>query len=77
MTAEPVMAESRINAKGQTAVPAQIRRRVRAGPGTKLVLTTLSDGTIIVRPTTRKLVDLAGILSRPDGRKVDMQDQSR
>lgn len=71
------MAESRINSRGQTTVPAQILRLVKAGTGTRLVWTVLSDGTIIVRPKTRKLVDLAGILPRPEGRKCGIKDLSR
>lgn len=70
------MAESRINTRGQTTVPAEIRRFVKVESGTRLVWTVLADGTIIVRPKTRKLVDLAGILPKPEGRECDMQDLS-
>ncbi|XHS78853.1 type II toxin-antitoxin system PrlF family antitoxin [Burkholderiaceae bacterium UC74_6] len=50
------MIESTITAKGQTTVPAEIRKRVQAGPGTRLVWTVMPDGSIVVREKTKSLL---------------------
>ncbi|KAB2944395.1 MAG: type II toxin-antitoxin system PrlF family antitoxin [Burkholderiaceae bacterium] len=64
------MAESTITAKGQTTVPADVRALVQAGPGTRLVWSVMPDGTIIVRAKTRSILDMAGMLKAPKGKRV-------
>jgi bifunctional DNA-binding transcriptional regulator/antitoxin component of YhaV-PrlF toxin-antitoxin module len=71
------MTESTLNAKGQTTVPALIRRRFKAAIGTRLVWSVLSDGTLIVRPKTKHLQDLAGILDAPGNLRAGIDDLSR
>jgi antitoxin PrlF len=61
------MTESTITAKGQTTVPAEVRQRVQAGAGTRLVWSVMPDGTIIVRAKTKSLLDMAGSLKPPAG----------
>jgi AbrB family looped-hinge helix DNA binding protein len=67
---EHAMAESTITAKGQTTVPADIRALVHAKPGTRLVWSAMPDGTIIVRAKTKSILDMAGMLKAPKGRRV-------
>jgi AbrB family looped-hinge helix DNA binding protein len=64
------MAESTLTAKGQTTVPADIRARVQAKPGTRLVWSVMPDGTIIVRAKTKSILDLAGMLKARKGKRV-------
>lgn len=71
------MAESTINAKGQTTVPALIRWRFRVMTGTRLVWSVLSDGTLVVRPKAKRLQDLAGILDAPGNVRAGVDDLSR
>lgn len=71
------MAESTINAKGQTTVPAAIRRLVKAEAGTRLVWTVLSDSTVIVRAKSRDMRELAGMLDDPKDLKLSIEDTSR
>lgn len=66
------MAESTITAKGQTTVPADIRARLHAKPGTRLVWCAMPDGTIIVRAKNRSVLDLAGLLEAPEGKRLDI-----
>ena len=66
------MAESSITAKGQTAVPADIRALVVAKPGTRLVRSTMPDGTIIYRAKTKSIIDKAGRLKAPKGKHVSV-----
>jgi AbrB family looped-hinge helix DNA binding protein len=70
------MTESTITAKGQTTVPAEVRDKVRAGPGTRLVWTVTPDGTIIVRAKTKSILDLAGVLKAPKGKHVAVKDMN-
>jgi len=64
------MAESTLTIKGQTTVPQQIRDCLGAGPGTKLMWYVLPDGTISVRVKSRSVLDMAGTLKAPKGRRV-------
>ena len=67
------MTESTITAKGQTTVPAEIRARVGAGPGTRLVWAVAPDGTIIVRAKTQSILDMAGLIKAPKGKRVSIE----
>jgi AbrB family looped-hinge helix DNA binding protein len=70
------MTESTITAKGQTTVPAEVREQVKAAPGTRLVWHVLPDGSILVRAKTRSILDLAGTLKAPKGKRVAVQDMN-
>ena len=67
------MAESTITAKGQTTVPAQVREQVGATPGTRLVWHVMPDGSITVRAKTKSILDMAGSLKAPKGKRVSVQ----
>mgnify|MGYP001009068614 CR=1 FL=1 len=68
------MSESTITTKGQTTVPADVRALVDAKPGTKLIWSVTPDGTIIVRPKTKSILDMAGMLKAPKGRRVAVEN---
>lgn len=70
------MAESTITAKGQTTVPADIRARLRTGPGTRLSWSVTPDGTIIVRAKNKSILDMAGMLKAPKGKRVAIEDMN-
>jgi antitoxin PrlF len=70
------MAKSTITAKGQTTVPANIRAQVQAKPGTRLVSSVMPDGTVLVRGKSRSVLDMAGMLKAPKGRKVKVEDMN-
>jgi len=64
------MTESTITAKGQTTVPADIRALMQAQPGTRLVWSAMPDGTVIVRAKNQSILDMAGMVKAPRGRRV-------
>lgn len=66
------MSESTITAKGQTTVPLQIRESVGAAPGTRLVWHVMPDGALIVRAKNRSVLELAGTLKAPKGKRVSI-----
>ena len=70
------MDESTITAKGQTTVPVNIRALTGAKPGTRLVWSAMSDGTIIVRAKTKSILEMAGMLEAPKGRHVSVDDMN-
>ncbi len=70
------MTESTLTAKGQTTVPQPIRDALHAQAGTKLQWTLMPDGTVIVRAKTKSILDLAGMLKAPKGRKVSIEDMN-
>ena len=59
--------------KGQVTVPREIRDRLGLKSGDKMAFTMLSDGTVVMRPKTRRLADLAGSLTRPGQPKVAVE----
>ena len=66
------MSESTITIKGQTTVPLQVRERIGAAPGTRLVWHVMPDGSVIVRAKNRSILDLAGSLKAPKGKRVSV-----
>ncbi|MDI1271814.1 MAG: type II toxin-antitoxin system PrlF family antitoxin [Polaromonas sp.] len=70
------MAESTLTVKGQTTVPQPIRDALHAEPGTRLHWHLMPDGTVIVRAKTQSLLDLAGTLKAPQGKKVRIADMN-
>jgi AbrB family looped-hinge helix DNA binding protein len=51
--------------KGQVTIPRDVRERLGLQAGDKIAWSLLSNGTVVVRPKTRRLVDLVGVLTRP------------
>ena len=70
------MSESTITAKGQTTVPRQVREQLGVGPGTRLVWHVMPDGSLIVRAKTLSILDLAGSLKAPKGKRVSIADMN-
>ena len=51
--------------KGQVTIPREVRERLGLQAGDKIAWSLLSNGTVVVRPKTRRLADLVGMLTRP------------
>ena len=60
--------------KGQVTIPREIRERLGLQSGDKVAWSLLSDGTVVVRPKTRRLADLVGSLTRPGQPSVAVED---
>lgn len=69
-------AESTMTVKGQVTVPREIREQLGLKTGDRMAFTVLGDGTVVMRPKTRRLADLAGLLSRPDQPVVTVEDMN-
>jgi AbrB family looped-hinge helix DNA binding protein len=70
------VAESTITAKGQTTVPAEIRALMDAKPGTRLVWSVMPNGTVIVRPKSKSILQMAGMLKAPKGKRVTIEEMN-
>jgi len=70
------MSETTLTSKGQVTVPKEIRDRLGLTSGDKLLFTMLSDGTVVMRAKTRRLLDLAGSLTRPGQPKVTIEQMN-
>ena len=69
--------ETKLTSKGRVTVPRQIRDRLGLKQGDKLTFTMLSDGTVVLRAKTRRLIEIAGSLTRPGQPKVSVAQMSR
>jgi AbrB family looped-hinge helix DNA binding protein len=67
------MTETTMTVKGQVTVPREIRNRLGLRSGDRMAFTMLSGGTVVVRPKTRRLADLAGALTRPGQPAVSIE----
>lgn len=65
-----------LTSKGQVTVPRAIREQLGLKSGDKMAFTLLSDGTVVMRPKTRRLADLAGSLTRPGQPSVAIEEMS-
>lgn len=67
-------APTTISSKGQVTVPRDVRERLGLQAGDKIAWSLLSNGTIILRPKTRRLVDLVGMLTQPGQPGVSIEE---
>ena len=64
--------DSKITSKGQTTIPAEVRKVLGIGPG-DLVSFEIDDGKVIMVKKQRAL-DLAGILHDPNRKTLSLVD---
>ena len=60
--------------KGQVTIPRDVRERLGLRAGDKIAWSLLSNGTVVVRPKTRRLADLVGMLTRPGQPSVTVDE---
>lgn len=70
------MLESTITSKGQTTVPLEVRQRIGAEAGTRLVWHVLPDGGLVVRAKSRSILDLAGSAKSGKRKPVPVEDMN-
>ena len=57
------MSEATLTSKGQITIPVDIRTDLSLNTGEKVVFTTLDNGTVIMRPKNKSILELRGMLS--------------
>ena len=63
-----------LSAKGQVTIPRELRERLRLKAGDKIAWSLLGNGTVVMRPRTRRPVDLIGMLTRPGQPGVTVEE---
>lgn len=66
------MLSSTITAKGQTTIPAEIRKKLALNPGDRLLYLE-EEGKVRIVAADRRAADLKGLLPRPE-RPVSLED---
>ena len=57
-------------------MPQQVRERIGAGPGTRLVWHVMADGSLIVRAKTHSILALQGTLKSPKTQPVAVDEMN-
>lgn len=56
------MSTATVTSKGQVTIPKDVRDALHLKQGTRLTFVVQSDGSVVVRPATRSLRDMMGML---------------
>lgn len=72
------MSEATVTSKGQITIPVDVRTALSLQAGVRVEFTSLDDGTVIMRPKARSLLELEGMLKNAGLRKskVKTEDMS-
>ena len=68
------MPEATLTTKGQVTIPKAVRDHLKLETGARVDFVIEGDGTVVLRPMTRHVRELAGLLYRPGRRPVSVQD---
>jgi AbrB family looped-hinge helix DNA binding protein len=71
------MAVATLTSKGQTTIPKEIRDRLGLEPGDKLDFVVEADGRVVLRPATRDVRELRGMLRRRGRKPVSLEEMDR
>ena len=66
------MPEATLTVKGQVTIPKAVRNHLGLDTGARVDFVIEPDGTVVLRPVTRHVRELAGLLHRPSGRPVSV-----
>ena len=71
------MPTATMTTKGQITIPKEVREHLGVDAGDRLSFAVQDDGTVVVRPITRHVRDLGGLLHRPGQRSksIDEMDE--
>ena len=68
------MPEATLTTKGQVTIPKAVRDHLKLETGARLDFVIEDDGTVVVKPVTRHVRELAGLLHRPGRRRLSVQE---
>jgi AbrB family looped-hinge helix DNA binding protein len=63
--------------KGQVTIPKDVREHLGVDTGDRLEFVVQEDGSVLVKPITRHVRELAGLLSRRGARAVTVEEMDR
>jgi len=68
------MPTATMTTKGQVTIPKEVREHLGVETGDRLSFVVQEDGTVIVKPITRHVRELGGLLQRPGKRPVSVNE---
>ena len=68
------MPTATMTTKGQVTIPKEIREHLKIDTGDRLSFVVQEDGSVVVKPITRDVRELGGLLRRPEQRSVSLRD---
>ena len=68
------MPSATLTTKGQVTIPKAVREHLGVDTGDRLSFVVQDDGTVVVRPMTRHVRDLGGLLHRAGRRSVSLRE---
>ena len=66
------MPTATVTTKGQVTIPKEVREHLGVETGDRLSFVVQADGSVMVKPLTRHVRDLGGLLRRPAQRPVSI-----
>ena len=67
------MPEATLTSKGQVTIPKAVRDHLNLDTGARVDFVIEDDGTVVLRPVTRHVRELAGFLYRPGQPAVSVE----
>ena len=64
-----------ITSKGQTTIPKEVQKKLKLKPGDRIYW-ILEDDQAVLRPKTRSILDLAGMLHRPGQKPATIEEMN-
>ena len=68
------MPTATVTTKGQVTIPKEVRERLGIETGDRLSFFLQEDGSVVVKPITRHVRELGGLLHRPGRRAVSIPE---
>lgn len=70
------MALAKITTKGQVTIPKSVREALHLNTGDKIEI-VIKDGEAIIRPLSKKVDDLFGILNKPKQKIINTEEMNK
>lgn len=70
------MAIAKITTKGQVTIPKNIRESLHLHTGDKIEIVINNQGEAVIRPISKKVDDMFGILKRPKQKVVSVEEMN-
>lgn len=70
------MPSASVTSKGQITIPKPIRETLKLHPGDRVDFITEEDGRIVLKRASFRIEELAGMLKRPAGRPVSIEEMN-
>lgn len=67
------MPDATLTTKGQVTIPKLVRDHLKLDTGVRVSFVIQDDGVVVIKPVTRHISELAGLLSRPRQRALSVQ----